>query len=69
MKCAVYSSTVEFLDLELKEEDLLLKQKDDLHKVFESAAPERVQEIARILESAIPASEGSNKRGSGATDF
>jgi hypothetical protein len=43
-----------FLDLELKEEDPLLKQKDELHRAIEGAAPDKVQEMLRILTSAIP---------------
>ena len=50
-----------FLDLEQKEEDPLLKQKEELHKTIEGAAPDRVQEMLRILTSAIPASESSNQ--------
>lgn len=43
-----------FLDLELKEEDPLLKQKDDLHRAIEGATPDKVQEMLRILTSAMP---------------
>lgn len=50
-----------FLDLEQKEEDPLLKQKEQLHKAIEGAAPDRVQEMLRILTSAIPASESSHQ--------
>jgi hypothetical protein len=39
----------EFLDLETREEDPLLKQKDQLHSMIENAAPEKVQEMLRLL--------------------
>jgi hypothetical protein len=39
----------EFLDLEVKEEDPLLKQKEKVHSMIESAAPEKVQEMLRTL--------------------
>jgi hypothetical protein len=51
----------EFLDLEIKHEDPLLKQKEELHREIELAAPERVQEMIRILTPANPNSEGGNK--------
>lgn len=35
----------EFLDLEVREEDPLLKQKDKLKEVIEKVSPEKVQEI------------------------
>ncbi len=39
----------EFLDLEIKEEDPLLKQKNQLHTIIEKATSERVQEMLRAL--------------------
>ncbi|TBR08517.1 MAG: site-specific integrase [Candidatus Nitrosotenuis sp.] len=39
----------EFLDLELREEDPLLKQKEQLRNEIEKATPERVQEILSLL--------------------
>lgn len=39
----------EFLDLEVKEEDPLLKQKEQLRQEIDKATPERVQEILRVL--------------------
>lgn len=39
----------EFLDLELKEEDPLLKQKELIQGALDKAAPEKVQEMLRIL--------------------
>lgn len=59
----------EFLDLELKEEDPLLKQKEELRIAIDSATPERVQEMFRILTSAIPASEGDGERRGREADF
>ncbi len=37
----------EFLDLETRQEDPLLKQKEELHNLIQNAAPEKVQEILR----------------------
>lgn len=51
----------EFLDLEVREDDPLVKQKGQLHTEIENAPPDKVQEILRILGSANPASEGGNK--------
>ncbi|MDE1830454.1 MAG: hypothetical protein KGI25_09035 [Thaumarchaeota archaeon] len=39
----------EFLDLETKEEDPLLKQKQELQLAIEKATPEKVQEMLRVL--------------------
>ncbi len=51
----------EFLDLEVREDDPLKKQKGQLHTEIENAPPDKVQEILRILGSANPASDGGNK--------
>lgn len=39
----------ELLDLEVKEEDPLLKQKEPIRIAIEKAAPEKVQEMLRTL--------------------
>lgn len=44
-----FKRSEEFLDLELKEEDPLLKQKEQLRSEIEKATPEKVQEILRLL--------------------
>ncbi len=44
-----FKRSEEFLDLEVRTEDPLLKQKDQLHSVIERAAPEKVQEMLRLL--------------------
>lgn len=44
-----FKRSEEFLDLEIRTEDPLLKQKDQLHNVIEKAAPEKVQEMLRLL--------------------
>lgn len=44
-----FKRSEEFLDLELKEEDPVLKQKEQLRNELEKATPEQVQEILRIL--------------------
>lgn len=51
----------EFLDLEVREEDPMLKQKDKLHQEIEKATPDKVQKILRLLESANPPSDGGSK--------
>ncbi|MGI0015301.1 MAG: hypothetical protein ACREBU_17940 [Nitrososphaera sp.] len=38
-----------FLDLEISEEDPLIKQKDRLQSIIEKATPERMQEMLRAL--------------------
>jgi len=43
MRCTPY------LDLEVKHEDPILKQKEELKKLVDNATPERVQEISRML--------------------
>lgn len=44
-----FKRSEEFLDLEVKSEDPLLKQKDHLYTIIEKAAPEKVQEMLRLL--------------------
>ncbi|MGH9909593.1 MAG: hypothetical protein ACRD32_03045, partial [Nitrososphaerales archaeon] len=44
-----FKRSEEFLDLELKEEDPVLKQKEELKTAIEKATPEKVQEILKIL--------------------
>ena len=44
-----FKRSEEFLDLELKEEDPLLKQKEDLHSMIEKATPEQMQKILTML--------------------
>ncbi len=44
-----FKRSEEFLDLELKEEDPLLKQKEQLRNEIEKATPDKVQEILRSL--------------------
>lgn len=44
-----FKRSEEFLDLELKEEDPVLKQKEQLRNELEKATPEQVQEILRML--------------------
>ena len=44
-----FKRSEELLDLEIKEEDPLLKQKEDLHAAIEKATPEKVQEILQSL--------------------
>lgn len=51
----------EFLDLETRREDPLLEKKEELRKMIERAAPERVQEMIRLLTSANLNSDGGNK--------
>lgn len=46
---AAFKRSEEFLDLENESEDPLLKQKEELHDTIEKAAPEKVQEMLRIL--------------------
>lgn len=44
-----FKRSEEFLDLEIKEEDPLLKRKEELHAVIEKATPEKVQEMLKVL--------------------
>ena len=44
-----FKRSEEFLDLEISEEDPLFKQKEQLRNEIEKAAPEKVQEILRLL--------------------
>lgn len=44
-----FKRSEEFLDLELKEEDPLLKQKEELHNMIQKATPEKVQEMLKML--------------------
>ena len=44
-----FKRSEEFLDLEVKEEDPLLKQKEQLRIAVEKATPERVQEMIKAL--------------------
>jgi hypothetical protein len=44
-----FKRSEEFLDLEVREEDALLKQKEILKDVIEKASPEKVQEILTSL--------------------
>lgn len=44
-----FKRSEEFLDLELKEEDPLLKQKEELHGMIEKATPEQMQKILTML--------------------
>ncbi len=39
----------EFLDLEIRHEDPLLKQKEDLKSVIDKATPEQMQKIISLL--------------------
>ena len=48
----------EFLDLETRQEDPLIKQKEELHGAIEKAAPEKVQGMLKYIASANPDSEG-----------
>jgi hypothetical protein len=50
-----------FLDLEVKGEDPLIKQREQLHTAIERAAPDEVQEILTMLGSAIPNSGSGDK--------
>ncbi|MEM2760672.1 MAG: hypothetical protein QXW73_07790, partial [Nitrososphaerales archaeon] len=47
--CEAFKRSEKFLDLELSEEDPLLKQKEQLHRKIEEATPEKVQEMLRLL--------------------
>ncbi len=49
-----------FLDLEVKHEDPILKEKERLKKFIDESTPERVQMMSEQWTSAIPSSEGSN---------
>jgi hypothetical protein len=44
-----FKRSEEYLDLETKSEDPLIKQKEELHDGIEKAAPEKVQEMLRLL--------------------
>ncbi|MDE1763517.1 MAG: hypothetical protein KGH88_04640 [Thaumarchaeota archaeon] len=44
-----FKRSEEFLDLENSEEDPLFKQKEQLRTEIEKAAPEKVQEMLRLL--------------------
>lgn len=44
-----FKRSEEFLDLEIKEEDPVLKQKEQLRNKLDKATPEQVQEILRML--------------------
>ncbi len=44
-----FKRSEEFLDLDAREEDSLLKQREQLHTAIQSAAPEKVQDVLRIL--------------------
>lgn len=44
-----FKRSEEFLDLEVKSEDPLLKQKDQLQNAIANATPEKVQEMLRLL--------------------
>jgi hypothetical protein len=44
-----FKRSEEFLDLEIKEEDPLLKQREELRSGLEKATPEQVQEMLRIM--------------------
>jgi integrase len=44
-----FKRSEEFLDLETKEDDPLLKQKEDLHGIVEKATPKQMQEMLRKL--------------------
>ena len=51
----------EFLDLEIKEEDPLFKQKEEMRIMIENATPEQMQKILSAGRSArIDFSEGGN---------
>ncbi|MGH2611471.1 MAG: site-specific integrase [Rhabdochlamydiaceae bacterium] len=43
-----------FLDLETRQEDQLLKQREELHDIIKGAPPDRVQEMLKVLRSANP---------------
>ena len=44
-----FKRSEQFLDLELKEEDPLLKQKEEMHTMITKATPEEMQKILKIL--------------------
>lgn len=56
-----FSRCEEFLDLEIKEDDPEIKQKEQIRAAIENASSDKVQEILRILSSAKPMPEGGNK--------
>lgn len=45
----IASIAVQFLDLEVKEEDPLLKQREEVKAAIDKATPEKVQELLKIL--------------------
>ena len=44
-----YKRCEELLDLEVREEDPLLKQKDDIHTIIEKATPEQLVKVQEML--------------------
>ncbi len=44
-----FQRCVEFLDIETKQPDAILNQKEHLHQAIDTAAPDRVQEMLKIL--------------------
>ncbi len=54
-----YKRCEEFLDLEVKQQDPILMQKEQLMDMVSKTTPDRVQEILEQWVSAIPKSESS----------
>ncbi len=44
-----FTRCTSLLDLEVKHEDPILKQKEELKRVIEKSTPDKVQEISRML--------------------
>ncbi len=44
-----FKQSEEFLDLEVKEEDPLLKHKEQIHTMIEGASPDGVQKMLQLL--------------------
>lgn len=44
-----FKRSEEFLDLEVREEDPILKQKEQIINAVSNAAPEKVQEMLKML--------------------
>jgi len=48
--CEAFKRSEPLLDLELKEEDPLLRQKEELHVIIEKATPEQMQKMFQLLD-------------------